>query len=559
MKCSGARLGIAPSGLHNCQRSGEVGGEVGLLLDQGVSSGDQHTTDVCVIGAGPAGITVACALEGSGLRIMVVEGGRWWTDSNVVELAQGEIGEGLPYDPLERARAAGVGGTSLIWPPEDGLRSRPLDPIDFEGREGIPHSGWPISYQDYERYLPEAHRFSGFDQRGYDPTSWVTPDSEPFDLDGGSLKSVIFRFGSSIQVFQDAAERFLTSPQIDIMVGTTVAELCSDREAARVDRAIVVTGANERSEIRARVFVLAAGGIENARLLLLSRDSHSSGLGNHHDLVGRYFQEHLRIQSGVIVPSENGILKRLGFYNRRFVGDWQVTSALTLHEDVLRREGLLNFAAYLKGSNEAAASAPARAAAALVHTRREPKVARFPWRPYVSVVAKHPLQAFRSQLPGRALAGGFRIQLSFQSEQAPNPLSRITLGTTRDALGRPRARLEWRLCDLDTQSVRRSQELIGAELLRSNLGDVAQLHGQEAIPIPVRGFRHHIGTTRMHGSPRAGVVDSDCRVHGVNNLFVAGSSVFPAGGYANPTLSLVAMSLRLADHLRTSMSKAAVV
>lgn len=528
-----------------------------MLVDRAVLSSDSYAADVCVIGAGPAGITLASALEGSDLRVLVLEGGGWRADPLSVELARGEIGEGLPYDPLERSRSAGVGGSSLIWPTDDGLRSRPLDPIDFETRDGIPHSGWPITYRDYERFLSEAHRISGLAEKGYDPTSWLTPDSGPLDLDGASLKSVVFQFGSSIKVFSDAAERFRTSPQIDIMVGASVTELFNDRETSRVDR-VAVSDEQASFDVRARVFVLAAGGIENARLLLLSRNGHSNGLGNHHDLVGRFFQEHLRMQTGVIIPSDEGIMKRLGFYNRRFVGTSQVTSALTIEESVLRREGLLNFAVYLRASNEASTSAPARAAAALARARREPSLIRLMWKPYASIIAKHPLAAVRSRLPLRSLLGGPRIQLSFQSEQAPNRSSRVTLGDTKDAFGRLRARLEWKLCDLDTDSVRRSQELIGVEFARSSLGQITQLHGDEAIPIPVRGFRHHIGTTRIHGSPRSGVVDADCRVHGVNNLFVAGSSVFPTGGYANPTLSLVAMSLRLADHIRTTLTKPVV-
>ena len=524
-----------------------------MLIEPDATTEPDFLADVCIIGAGPAGITLASSLEETGLRILLIESGTDHLDQDSVDLARGEIG-GLRYEPLEKARAFGIGGASLLWPVEDGLRSRPLDPIDFEAREAIPYSGWPITYQEYERHLPRAHELSGLDQAGYEPHTWSTNESGPLEFPDDMATSVMLRFGSSIETFRNLAMRFRHSRTVHLMTGATALELCNDNEASRVDRVSVITRSKRPLEVHAQIFVLAAGGLENARLLLLSRQSQPHGLGNHHDLVGRFFQEHLRIQSGVVIPNDVRLAKQVGFYQRRYVGKWQVTSALTLNERLLRREGLLNFVAYLRVTSEAAASAPARAAATLIKARRETGSARTPIRPYLSIAARHPLQVVRAQIPLRRMRGEPRLQLSFQSEQAPNPASRVTLSSQRDTFGRPRVRMEWRLTDIDTTSIRRAQELIDQELQRANLGRVAQFYGEEEIPIPVGGFRHHIGTTRMHESPRFGVVDSDCRVHGINNLFVAGSSVFPTGGYANPTLTLAALSVRLADHIRTMMT-----
>lgn len=527
-----------------------------MLIDPDAATEPSFQTDVCIIGAGPAGITLASNLEDPGLRILLIESGVNRLDNESGDLARGEIG-GLPYERLEKARAFGIGGTSLLWPVEDGLRSRPLDPIDFEAREAIPYSGWPISYNEYERYLSYAHELAGLDQTGYEPSTWSETERAPLEFADDAARSVIFRFGSSIDVFRNVADRFRHSRTTHLMTGATVLELCNDHEASRVDRVSVVTRSKRRLEVHAEVVVLAAGGLENARLLLLSRRDQPNGLGNHHDLVGRFFQEHLRIQSGLIIPNDDRLTSHVGFYQRRYVGRWQVTSALSLNERVLRREGLLNFAVYLRVSDKAAASAPARAAAALIKARRKPKGAKVPLRHYVSAAARHPLQVVRALIPIRRLRGGPRLQLSFQSEQAPNPSSRVTLDTKRDAFGRPRIRMEWRLTDVDIGSIRRAQELIDLELDRANLGRVTQFYGEEEIPIPIGGFRHHIGTTRMHHSPRSGVVDADCRVHGTNNLFIAGSSVFPTGGYANPTLTIAALSLRLVDHIRAALRRPA--
>ena len=136
-------------------------------------------------------------------------------------------------------------------------------------------------------------------------------------------------------------------------------------------------------------------------------------------------------------------------------------------------------------------------------------------------------------------------------EQAPNPASRVRLIEQRDALGMPRVQLEWRLSGLDKRSIRRAHELLARELGRAGLGRLQLMLSEDEHrwPPELGGGRHHMGTTRMHRDPARGVVDPDCRVHGVGNLYVAGSSVFPTVGAANPTLTIVALALRLADHL----------
>ncbi len=142
-----------------------------------------------------------------------------------------------------------------------------------------------------------------------------------------------------------------------------------------------------------------------------------------------------------------------------------------------------------------------------------------------------------------------------RSEQVPNPESRVTLSDELDAFGVPRARLDWRLTEQDVDTIRRGQMFLAAELARAGLGRM-QLPEEEGFGWDqyVLGGHHHMGTTRMALDPRKGVVDADCRVHGIENLYLAGSSVFPTGGFANPTLTLVALAARLADHVRRVLS-----
>jgi choline dehydrogenase-like flavoprotein len=301
--------------------------------------------------------------------------------------------------------------------------------------------------------------------------------------------------------------------------------------------------------VNARLYVLAAGGIENARVLLLSRRSQPAGLGNAEDLVGRFFMERLTGRIGFIAPPNGDFVGRLALYRQLKLADTSVKAVLCPSADVVRREGLLNCAFYLVPDSRAGCSDGVRAAATLYRAIRR--------RPLPAGLAAHAGAALRG-LPdvARARAPTGRrpqpevVALRVQAEQAPNPESRVSLDEARDSVGLPRARVDWRIGERDRSSIRRVQEILDQELRSRGLGRIEKKLGDENPPSLFLGSFHHMGTTRMHESPKHGVVDQNCRVHGVENLFVAGSSVFPTSGFANPTLTVVALSLRLADHIK---------
>jgi choline dehydrogenase-like flavoprotein len=147
------------------------------------------------------------------------------------------------------------------------------------------------------------------------------------------------------------------------------------------------------------------------------------------------------------------------------------------------------------------------------------------------------------------------VRLSTRIDPVPNPDSRITLGSERDPLGLPRIEFHWQLSPLDKQSVRRTLEILGAELGSAGLGrlQITLDDDDTTWPKDTRGGWHHMGTTRMNDDPKRGVVDRNCQVHGISNLFIAGSSVFPTAGSGTPTMLLVSLALRLADHIKGLM------
>jgi choline dehydrogenase-like flavoprotein len=522
-----------------------------MVVDaRALGQGDVFETDVCVVGAGPAGITLALELARSGCRVCLLEsGGR--SDSAASEKLSAGKSVGYWYYSLADTRVRAFGGTSVRWltSPADaaeGWRARPLDPVDFERRADMPYSGWPFGYSELRPFYERAHHVCRLGPYDYALARWETPDAQRLPLNG-RITTAIFQHG--FEGFASYYDEVARSERVQLVLNATVIEVETDGPAGGVTSVVVAPRPPVRVPVKARLYVLAAGGIENARLLLLSRRSQPAGLGNGEDLVGRFFMERLTGRIGFIAPPGGDFVGRLALYRQLQVADTSVKAVLCPSADVLRREGLLNCAFYLVPDSRAGCSDGVRAAATLYRALRR--------RPLPGGLAAHAGAALRG-LPDIALAHaptGRRPQpelvaLRVQAEQAPNPESRVSLDEASDSFGLPRARVDWRIAERDRWSIRRVQEILDQELRSRGLGRVEKKLGDENPPSLFLGSFHHMGTTRMHESPKHGVVDQNCQVHGVENLFVAGSSVFPTSGFANPTLTIVALSLRLADHIK---------
>ena len=310
--------------------------------------------------------------------------------------------------------------------------------------------------------------------------------------------------------------------------------------------------------VRARFFVLAAGGIENARVLLTSTGACARGLGNEHDLVGRYFMDHPRDYSCALVPADRALFDRAGFYDAHSTRGGFVMGRLALSAECRREERLLNGSATLRPRPPGHRSAGMQALRALRSTslRRPLQVLRragrltlrlgdvvgYGYRRYA--LGHEAADVDWASLPDRSRRFE-TFELLLNLEQAPDPDNRVTLGPGRDALGVPRAHVVWRWRERDQQSLDRTRRILAEDLERAGIGRIVPISGTTLDP----NAHHHLGATRMHRHAHQGVVDEHCRVHATSNLFLAGSSVFPTGGCANPTLTIVALALRLADHL----------
>ncbi len=476
--------------------------------------------DVCVIGGGAVGITLARELMEAGLEVVLLESGSQDFDQETQDLYAGvESGTVLGPDTeyLTETRNRYYGGTTNSW---NGW-CRPLDPEDLEVRDWVADSGWPIEQEELQTYHRRAAR---------------VVQITPFDEAEGATPTEILPIGPEAQIENSFlhcsaptrfAERFKKamrhSKNARVLLNSNAVEISTNDEASRVEGISVASLAGNRFRVRSRAYVLATGGIENARILLASNRVQKEGLGNGHDLVGRYFMDHplLRV-AFLVVPGRASSMKAYattGPQKRRFRGIMRV------RPEVQREHRLLNALAIIK-----------------------PRKLEFlpDLAPAVGKVAGEILSFGDREL---TTGGTYYGTLGIASEQVPNPQSRVRLADERDELGMPRTRLEWQLTEQDARSVRLTSEILGRNLAAS-FGGRGKLLVTETEPWP-RAYTsfHHMGATRMDPNPKKGVVDVDCKVHGLSNLWVGGSSVFPTVGCSNPTFEIVTLTLRLGDHL----------
>lgn len=507
--------------------------------------------DVCVVGAGAAGITVARELAGTDLTVFLVESGGFDFDRASQDLYKARS-VGLPYPDLHRSRLRFFGGTANTW---EGNCS-PLDPIDFEKRPEIEHSGWPFDRQHLDPYYARAIPICQLDQESFDLDYWSELLSrDPFPLDPDRAVTKIKQtspthFGVAYREDlknQENTKVFLHANLVDI-------ETSPDGDLVNKVHIGVLEG--PRFSIGLRHLVLAMGGIENARMLLASNSVHANGVGNQNDLVGRFFNEHCMMEGGAVFFGDNR--PDLSLYLNHPPAEEHYGSYLSVAEKALRKEGLTNIRAPFRPATRYYLSDGIDSTHQVLEDleRRD-----FPDE--LDLHVSNIVEDFDMVLEGVSRkvfsksvfdSSDDHIGYVFDTmvELTPNPDSRVTLTEERDALGTPRVQLDWRACSRDRENLWRCYEIIGEEIGRAGLGRVRVFREREDRIWGNQMGRpyHHMGTTRSHQNPRHGVVNEKMQVHGVSNLFLAGSSVFPTGGHVPPTFTIVALAIRLADHIK---------
>jgi choline dehydrogenase-like flavoprotein len=526
-----------------------------------VAEGSVVNSTVCIIGAGVAGITLALEMEKLGIDACLLESGGLEPDDDTRDLYRGED-IGLPYAFADGCRGRFFGGSSNCW----GGWCRPLDPWDFEKREWIQNSGWPFGLSELTEYYQRTHALLKLGPQNFDPEFWVPAigrnDVFRIPFTTGKVRDTISQFSPPARFGKLYRNALLRSRRITVYLYANVVNIDSDRPAQNVTRVQVVTLSGRKMSVTAKLFVLATGGIENARLLLASNKVQECGLGNGHDLVGRYFMDHPRMQSGSIHFHKKWSRNKLYDIKYHYMNSavaahgTHIASQLSLTQHILEQEKLLNarvwFSSIFPGEGSAGAQALFRCKQAWLQKEQAD------WslsRDLLTMVA-HPVDTlgygFTRVFQPRTLIRGVKFQIIIEPE--PHPDSRVTLSTTsKDQLGLNRVQVDWRLSTNVQRTLDRTLAIIGNELRLGGVADVTldpPIEGREwPASLEKEGTWHHMGTTRMHDSPLHGVVDRNCKVHGMSNLYIAGSSVFPTAGANFPTITIAALTYRLADHI----------
>jgi choline dehydrogenase-like flavoprotein len=495
---------------------------MGAFLDaRTLPAGTTQSPDLVIIGGGPAGITLAMALAGTRLNILLLESGGMNFDSAAQALYAGSQ---TGYEPLDGDRLRYLGGGTNHW----GGWCRPMDESDFTARDWVPDSGWPFGRSALEPYYPRAQSLVEAGPWAYDRggSALAAGYGPMLPLGKGGTYTTWFQFSRMrgdvlpTQFGRRYEAELRAQANLTVWLNANVTAIRLAPNGTRVEHLDVATLNGKSFTVRPRHTVLACGAIENARLLLASNDVMKSGVGNANGLVGRYFADN---------PIPRDVATMIVFGGR-------LAPYYTNHLSMGR--GAILLAAFAPSDSWRKA---ARVAGSLTTVEQPVELDDIGKAALATTAAALGVDA----APARAYSLGCGMEL------IPDPDRRVTLSAEKDALGMPRVKLVNAISDEDFARYRRTLAELGRQLLASGAGmlRINCTTRQEWMKNMDWGH-HHLGTTRMHEDPRRGVVDADSRVHGLPNLFIAGSGIFPSYGASNPTMNLVALTLRLADHLK---------
>jgi choline dehydrogenase-like flavoprotein len=504
--------------------------------------------DVCIIGAGAAGMALAIALARKGAQVVLLESGGHPSDTRIQEFNQGEV-VGLPHEGTYGGRARAFGGTTTIWSGQ----ILPLLPVDFEERSWMPWSGWPIAYPDLIPYYRSAIDFVGLGRS-------ILSDADVWRSIGLGVPTL----GPDIEPY---ISRWCPEPNFGRLHGQEVRRLQSltcvlhatyvgfDARGDRLTAAWARGLGGQSVAVQSRAYVLCVGGIETARLLLHPLINRRPAPWSDSELIGCCFQDHPGIPVADVVPRDKRVVHHLFDNIYRYGFKYQPRFRLTAAAQERSRLPGIGGALLFESAKTPALCRARFAGKALVRGRVNTQV-------LTATAIGTPLlaqQAWQTLVRRRGFnPDDLGVRLGVQLEQAPRPDSQVSLSDQIDALGLRRARVDWRMGEFEVKSIARFAEITKAAFEQIGLADVRIDTDVEtrspSILARMHDQAHHMGTARMASTPDRGVVTSDLRLFGTDNAYVCSSAVFPTSGYSNPTHTIIALALRLADHMAGALA-----
>ncbi|MGA7870716.1 MAG: GMC family oxidoreductase [Candidatus Binatus sp.] len=518
------------------------------------ADGHVFRADVCIIGSGAAGITIAREFFFSGFSVVTSEGGGFKWEEDTQALYTSEV-VGLPHKGVHIGRARVFGGTTTLWAGQ----TLPLDDIDFRPRPWVADSGWPLVRRDLEPYYRRAEKTLNLSEIDYRDPSFFGVSTALFE--SRQLRPLISQFSPKANFAAAYGNQLKSLSSITVILHANATQLMANSDASAITGVEIRSLSGRCGAIDAAFYVVCCGGIETPRLLLASNEIERPGLGNRHDRVGRYFQDHVQARlASVRLRDAKRVLESFETFYRKGVA---YSPKLALNEEVQEKRGTLNATVGVVRAELPAENTAVDAAKRLASGLRHWNFIK-PSAGDLKQLLRSPhdilLAAFRRYVqhkPAFQLSGEPYISLCCECE--PNPDSRVLLSDERDALGMRRAKLDWHLTPLVRHTAMVVVEILAKELKRLEIGEVdtasCDVMRNQDWERSFWDINHHIGTCRMSTDPHNGVVDPDCKVHTIDNLFISSSAVFPTGGHSNPTFTMLALAIRLADHLKLRLSR----
>lgn len=522
------------------------------MLSSGESKKGTLSYDICIVGGGAAGIVVANELADTGLKIALVEsGGQQYHQATQDLYTANSIDFPFPNTAYSRLRY--LGGSSNHWQ----NNTSPLSPLDFEKRDGITNSGWPIKFGDLTSYYTKAEEYCGVGNDGYTLDRWVNTSSmkdivAPSSKIETRLAKIPFQ---PTRFYEQYGNKLVVSENVEIITFSNVIDVGFNQGAKQIERAIFKTLKGNKFSVIADKFIMCLGGIENARMLLLFNEKFNNKLGNSSDTVGRYLMEHPTPRAAHLIAEKTSDLDLYFGYKN---DNKSVLGFLSLTDETVRDNNTINLRMpFIPQTNYTLSDGISSShifRQSLSNYEIPDNASSHVWNILSDidmVIESIARKSFDMRIfDNAAEIGGYEIPMMM--EQTPDKDNRIKLSSKKDKLGLPKVEVQYRITDIDKQRLWRSLDICAKEIATLGFGRIKTLKERSSrMWRDQLGFsQHHIGTTRMATSPSQGTVDENLKVFGTNNFYLTGSSVFPTGGSVPPTLTIVALSIRLADHLK---------
>jgi choline dehydrogenase-like flavoprotein len=542
-----------------------------IVNQEEINDNKTYIADLCLIGSGPASLTILDQLKKTKLKIVIIPGGKFHFDKNNQKLYKGIVGKDTYHEPLIKNRYREFGGTGNYW----GGRCVPLDKIDFEKRNWIKNSGWPIRFNEIKKFYKQASNFlniSAYDEK----TNFYKKNIKEIieKIDGKFLTSKKLESWSPILNFKKKFLKTIKKDNILLIDNSHLIKIDADKKEVTN---LICKSLDKVFKVKCKTYVLACGGIENPRILLNSKNKfHPNGLGNTNDLVGRFYMAH---HSGIFLNIEP--IKREKFLYNYFKDNNNVylRNRWWLNEKFQKLKKIGNtifFLTYTLNSKDMGAQGKLFETLILLKKIISNKKNLFSWKiisplfkvlfnfNVIKYLTKFSYLRFKkNRLPSllpNSLSKNFGLYHQF--EQTPCYHSRLKLDKKKDALGQNLIKLDLKFNSIDIDTMWKSHEYLIEKVNKSKIGIIQKKYNKNLLTKTYKqklkkfnSMAHHMGTTRMSTSSNKGVVDKNLKVHGINNLFIVGSSVFPTGGHANPSYTIIALSIRLSNLLKKRLIK----